>query len=203
MNNHNTDKALICFIFLFFFLSIMTMVNYQNYKKEVAERFATLEQANIERDNEIAYQKEEQEILKNETSIIIATKDDEIEELKDQIGTLEVLLVELESKIQVPQYTGVLTKSRGVTYYEGHKETWYNLPMEVVVSVAHSRGLEGEFWTREDGAKMLGEYVMIAADQSLHPYGSLVETSLGTGIVVDTGSFIYAEPTQIDIAVNW
>lgn len=47
------------------------------------------------------------------------------------------------------------------------------------------------------------QYIMCAADLALRPRGSLVESSLGTCIVADTGDFIYANPTQIDIAVDW
>jgi len=97
----------------------------------------------------------------------------------------------------------VLTMSGGVNYYFDQKETYYNLNMDTVVSMAHERGLEGEYWIREDGCKMLGDYIMVAANQSVHPYGSLVPTSLGMGIVVDTGGFAAGNPTQIDIAVNW
>ena len=44
---------------------------------------------------------------------------------------------------------------------------------------------------------------MCAANLDVHPRGSLVETSLGTAIVVDTGGFADSNPNQIDIAVNW
>lgn len=54
-----------------------------------------------------------------------------------------------------------------------------------------------------DGAKMLGDYIMVAADLNKHPRGSIVETSLGQGIVCDTGSFTYTSDTQLDIATNW
>ncbi len=97
----------------------------------------------------------------------------------------------------------VLTVSGGVNYYYDQKETYYNLNMDGVVSIAHDLGIEGEYWIREDGCKMLGDYIMIAADLSVHPRGSLVPTSLGMGIVVDTGGFAAANPTQVDIAVNW
>ena len=50
---------------------------------------------------------------------------------------------------------------------------------------------------------MLGNYVICAADLNVHPRGSLVETSLGTGLVCDTGSFALSNPYQIDIAVEW
>lgn len=40
---------------------------------------------------------------------------------------------------------------------------------------------------------MLGEYIIYAANIDKHPYGSLIETSLGTGIVCDTGGSFYEE----------
>ena len=96
-----------------------------------------------------------------------------------------------------------LTKYGGVNYHNGHKETYYNLPMAQVVRNAKNRGIGGNYWVRKDGAKMLGIYVMVAADQSKYPYGSIVNTSLGDGIVVDTGSFIAYNSNQFDIATNW
>lgn len=96
-----------------------------------------------------------------------------------------------------------LTPASGVFEFEGHTETYYNLPMDVVVSVAQSRGIAGEYHVRSDGAKMIGDYIMVAACYDVHPYGSLVNTSLGMGIVVDTGGFIAWNPTAIDIAVDW
>ena len=50
---------------------------------------------------------------------------------------------------------------------------------------------------------MLGSYVMVAANLSVHPRGSLVPTSLGTGIVCDTGGFAASNPNQLDIATSW
>ncbi len=82
-------------------------------------------------------------------------------------------------------------------------ETYYNLNMNGCVNIMRALGNTDEYWVREDGVKMLGSYVMVAADLSIRPKGSIVETSLGLGIVVDTGTFIYSNPTQIDIAVAW
>ena len=96
-----------------------------------------------------------------------------------------------------------LTPAGGVFEFEGHTETYYNLPMDVVVSVAQSRGIAGEYHVRSDGAKMIGDYIMVAACYDVHPYGSLVNTSLGMGIVVDTGGFIAWNPTGIDVATAW
>lgn len=100
--------------------------------------------------------------------------------------------------------TGILTASGGVNYnINGNKETYYNLDMGVIVSNAYANGISGEYWIREDGVKMLGDYIMVAACWSIYPYGSLVDTSLGTGIVVDTGGFAESDPYQLDIAVSW
>ena len=59
------------------------------------------------------------------------------------------------------------------------------------------------FWVREDGAKMLGEYVMCAANLNIRPKGTIVETSLGMEIVVDTGNFATSNETQLDLATAW
>ena len=96
-----------------------------------------------------------------------------------------------------------LTPESGTFTFEGHTETYYNLPMDVVVQVAQSKGIAGEYHVRSDGAKMIGDYIMVAADYSVHPYGSLVNTSLGMGIVVDTGGFIAWNPQGIDISCAW
>lgn len=99
-----------------------------------------------------------------------------------------------------------LTKSGGVFAGPSGKETYYNLPMGRVISNMRNLGYDVEtypFYVREDGAKMLGEYVMCAAELGSRPKGTILETSLGMAIVVDTGSFAYSNPTQIDLCVNW
>jgi len=50
---------------------------------------------------------------------------------------------------------------------------------------------------------MFGDYVIVAANRSLYPYGSTMNTSLGTGISLDSGTFIYSNPNQLDIATTW
>ena len=83
------------------------------------------------------------------------------------------------------------------------KETYYNLPMEGVVKIMTDMGFPGEYWVREDGVKMLGDFVMIATNLDVRPRGSLVPTSMGMGLVCDTGTFAETNPYQIDIAVDW
>ena len=59
------------------------------------------------------------------------------------------------------------------------------------------------YWVREDGVKMLGSYVMVAANYEIRPKGTIIESSLGYAIVCDTGGFAKKNPTQIDVAVTW
>ncbi len=97
----------------------------------------------------------------------------------------------------------VLSAWAGTVMGPSGKETYYNLDMSGVVSIMRGMGNNDEYWVREDGCKMLGQYIMCAANLDVHPRGSLVESSLGTCIVCDTGGFAYENPTQLDIATTW
>ena len=104
----------------------------------------------------------------------------------------------------VPVKAKTLNAYDGVNYYNGRKETYYNLPMKRIVEKAKAKGIYGEYWVREDGVKMFGHYVMIAAPFDVYPYGTIVEgTSLGDAIVLDTGGFAEKNKSQIDVAVDW
>lgn len=101
-----------------------------------------------------------------------------------------------------------LTAYDGVNYDTPHggKETYYNLPMDGVVDIMRDLGYDEEeypYWERDDGAKMLGDYVIVAANLKTYPRGTLVESSLGTAIVCDTGGFAKHNKYQLDIATNW
>ena len=99
-----------------------------------------------------------------------------------------------------------LTKSGGVFYGPSGKETYYNLNMSRCIEVMRGMGYTEEeypYWIREDGVKMFGSYVMVAADFLIRPRGTILETSLGTAIVVDTGSFANYDSTMLDICVAW
>lgn len=100
----------------------------------------------------------------------------------------------------------VLNAQVGAVEGPSGKETYYNLPMDYVVEIMRDKGYSEEeypYWIREDGCKMLGDYIMCAAALDIRPKGTILESSLGTCIVCDTGEFIYSNHTQIDIAVNW
>lgn len=106
-----------------------------------------------------------------------------------------------------PYWDGeVLNSIDGSIMGPSGRETYYNLPMEGVVSIMRNMGFDEEnypYWIREDGVKMLGDYVMCAAELNLRPRGSLIESSVGMALVCDTGGFAYDNPEQLDIAVNW
>ena len=119
-------------------------------------------------------------------------------------ATIEAPAPQSEQPKYEPQPGDHLTKSGGVYYGPSGKETYYNLNMNGVVSNAQNMGIEGEYWVREDGCKMYGDYIICAADLNVHPRGSLVESSLGTCIVLDTGGFATnGSGVALDIAVNW
>ena len=97
----------------------------------------------------------------------------------------------------------VLSKKSGVNYGPNGKEVYYNMDMSVCVSNLQAMGLDGEYWVRADGCKMFGSYIMGAANLTERPKGTIIETSLGTAIVADTGGFAAGNPTMMDIAVSW
>ena len=97
----------------------------------------------------------------------------------------------------------VLTKRAGTVQGPSGKETYYNLDMSGVIRIMKNQGYDYDYWVREDGVKMYGDYIMCAANLNVHPRGSLVESSLGTCIVFDTGVFASSNPNQLDIAVTW
>lgn len=96
-----------------------------------------------------------------------------------------------------------LTKRGGVFYGPSGKECYYNLPMNGVIMNARKADINDRYWIRRDGVKMYGRYVIVAADLNVHPRGSIIPTSLGDGIVLDTGSFIKNSSTALDIATAW
>lgn len=106
-----------------------------------------------------------------------------------------------------PNWRGLpLSASRGAQEGPSGKETYYNLDMSSVVSIMRGMGYDEAnypYHIREDGAKMLGRFILVAANLNLRPRGTLVTTSMGIGIVADTGGFASRNPTQIDIATNW
>ena len=125
---------------------------------------------------------------------------EETEEILARIAYREAL----KTQTRNPNWDGaVLSRGNGSVHGPSGKETYYNLNMNGVVSIMRGMGNTDEYWVRDDGCKMLGDYIMCAANLSVHPRGSLVESSLGTCIVCDTGGFASGNSNQLDIAVTW
>lgn len=103
-------------------------------------------------------------------------------------------------------YSGaVLSASLGRIYGPSGAETYYNLDMSGVIANTRAAGIEGDYWVRDDGVKMYGEYVIAACDVTgaVHNRYDVVQSSLGAAICLDTGGFASADPYQLDIATTW
>jgi len=170
----------------------------------------------IQTNTKIEDTEDEQSIVKTELHTLKSGKEDiekEKNDIESKITEKQSIIAEYnrqqeeeKKKTQTsnPNWNGsILTKSAGVNYGPSGKETYYNLNMSGVVNIMRNMGNNDEYWIRNDGCKMLGNYIMVAANLNVHPRGSLVETSLGTGIVCDTGGFASENATQLDIATTW
>lgn len=169
----------------------------------------------------IAYEYQPTEVVIEEETVEESTTEDPelvavLEYTEEDIEVTEEVNQELELLAEQPQEQpveriyhpvdwngGVLTARKGVNKGPSGKETYYNLPMGGVINIMRNMGYTDEYWVREDGVKMFGDYVMVAANLSVFPKGSIVPTSLGLGVVCDTGGFAESNPTQLDIAVTW
>lgn len=103
-------------------------------------------------------------------------------------------------------YDDRITKERGGYMGPSGRETYYNLYMGNCVNYMRELGYDEinyPYWVRDDGAKMLGLYVMCAANWKTRPRGTIIPTSLGDAIVVDTGEFVADYPNGVDLAVDW
>ena len=90
---------------------------------------------------------------------------------------------------------GKLTKSKGVVYYNGHRETYYSQ------KVLPGKGLKipGRHVASDGTIRDADNYICVAADPSYMKKGTVLETSLGMAKVYDSGC-AYG---TIDIYTNW
>ena len=151
----------------------------------------------------IVYSDEYLEVLKNNINVKEITREDtpEIEVMEDYVEAEPVYNYEYE-------WGGdVLNRVIGTVYGPSGRETYYNLPMGGVVSIMRNLGYseqEYPYWEREDGAKMLGPYIMCAADLGIYERGSVIPCSMGACIVADAGEFtVNGSGVSLDIAVTW
>ena len=165
--------------------------------QELQERMNTLESANASQEADL---EEYEEILDN--------YDHHVDDLQKELNAYEIALEEAAPMFQLPTtWDGpVLTKEKGGNMGPAGRETYYNLNMNGCIATMRRLGYSEEeypYWVRDDGAKMFGRYVMIAANWKIRPLGTVIETSLGWSIVVDTGDFVEEYPYGVDIAVDW
>lgn len=132
-------------------------------------------------------------------------EDIEVTLAEEVIEETEVVEETVPETTEESKYDGpVLTARMGINEDgPSGRESWYNLDMSGVIKIMKSLGYDYEYWIREDGVKMYGDYVMVAANLEIRPKGTILETSLGTAMVCDTGGFVKYHPYQLDIAVNW
>jgi len=135
-------------------------------------------------------------------------------EIKDgiEISRVEIANIVTRNPTQQNEVIGIynngsgLSKSMGAQFWTdskgvSHRETYYDLNMSAVMQ---SCGQGGYYTVRPDGAKVDAQgYILIAANYSNYPKCSLVETSLGTGKVYDTGGFAARYPNGFDLATDW
>lgn len=128
-----------------------------------------------------------------------------------ETGRKVIQSVVLEASKEQVEIIGVkpgpnsLTKSKGAQHFKDskgivHRETYYDLPMNVVMGACGG----GAYTIRADGAKVDKDgYILVAANLRNYPRCSLVETSMGTGRVYDTGGFAVRHPHGFDLATDW
>ena len=185
----------------------------QNTNEEIKAQNAALVTENNDKN-------ETNKLLCEKNVALIAAQDDlntQIDTLNQQIEdeaakkAAEEAKQAAQSSVTQSTYTidysgAVLNPSNGSIIGPSGKETYYNLDMSGVVRIMRNMGYSAEeypYWIRSDGAKMLGNYIMVAANLNLRPRGSIVLCSLGEAIVADTGGFAEGNPTQLDIATAW
>lgn len=90
---------------------------------------------------------------------------------------------------------GALTKSKGVVYFNGHRETYYSQ------RVLPGKGLKipGRHVASDGTIRDENNYIVVAADPSFIAKGTVIETSLGTAKVYDSGC-AYG---TVDIYTDW
>lgn len=194
-------------------LSVIT-----DFKHKAAARLFDLEQkvpvyeAEIqslkEEINRLDKEKAEQDVIIANQQELINVYDQKFDDLHKEVDAYTKVLEREAPKFQLPTtWKGAKsTKANGGVYGPSGQETYYNLPMNNCVANMRKRGYDAKrypVWTRKDGAKMFGHYVMVAANWKIRPLGTVIETSIGWGIVVDTGEFVKTSPRGVDLAVNW
>lgn len=196
-------------------INIILLFDVKKSMSKASDPVVITEKVEVETDTETTTEVTTENLTTQSISEAVTAEEIMTEEETTEVITeepseeIQAKVLEVSAEEEQPQASNesTLTPSKGVNYNSiEYKETYYNLPMDGVVDIMRNCGFDESaypYWVREDGVKMLGDYVMVAANLDRHPRGSLIHTSLGLGIVCDTGSFAIDNPSQIDIAVDW
>lgn len=93
----------------------------------------------------------------------------------------------------MPSGDGVLTKYKGVNYFNGHKETYYSQR----VLPGHGLNIPGRHVASDGTIRDKDNYICVASSD--YPKGTVVQTSLGPGKVYDSG----CASGTIDLYTDW
>lgn len=166
------------------------------------ERIDHLELMSTYHQDRIDYLSDTISLNKSETTTRFDDLIHEVNSFEEAVNGLTVA----EVKLPTTWHGAVLSKNNGVVQGPSGRETYYNMDMSYCVRRMRSKGYSESdypYWVRDDGCKMLGQFVMVAANFRIRPIGTILETSRGWGIVVDTGGFVRSYPRGLDIATNW
>ena len=140
--------------------------------------------------------------LKSERSFVgKLTSNDAIPKLPVPVASGEVVLVPLDGSYELsysdPYWVtdNRMTRSKGVVYFNGHKETWYSVNEPGGVSTA--RPIPGKHVASDDTIRDADGYICVASSDL--PFYSVVMTSMGPGKVYDCG----CRSGKIDIYTVW
>jgi len=127
----------------------------------------------------------------------ISRKEVASEITKQSKKQIEIIGTKPKNPLTKSKGTQIFTDSKGVA----HRETYYDLPMNIVIKAC---GSGGTYTVRADGAKVDKDgYILVAASYGNYPRCSVVETSMGPGKVYDTGGFAAKHPHGFDLATDW
>lgn len=189
--------------------------NIENEEKHLKEQ----QQAYVDLENDLTKKEAELTAKASEASTDLASLSAKIEELKAQKAA-EAARKEAEKlqdnnsgnagssgngggsgsggssgsgKYNYPSGPGQLNPFVGVVYFNGHKETYYSQR----VLPGHGLNIPGRHVANDGTIRDINNYLCLASSD--HPKGTKVETSLGTGIVYDSG----CASGVIDIYTDW
>ena len=157
--------------------NILMRVDTKNGTEELKEKFEKqiqdIEEESSKKQNE---PKSVEEMIMEQPDLL-----NDVQFIQNNYNVVTQIVYSQPSFLQYISNANALTASGGVYYGPNGKETYYNLNMSGVIDIMRGMGNNDAYWIREDGAKMLGDYVIVAADLNKYPRGTIVETSLGKG----------------------